>query len=139
MSAELIVWDLVRRPSFRLSSVYVFDYLLTCCMDFFPLLVVASPGPYPRTSFDFLKKKVVFFFNFLRIYFFFVNLGPMAVTILKAAESFQTFPEFSLQWSSQNYLRIFGILTFFSFLLIWDPMGAQKFQNATPTNCSRKF
>ena len=57
--------------------------------------------------FSFLKKKL--FFIFLRILFFFVNMGSNGSENFKtllllqmAAKSFETCPEFSSQWSSQN-------------------------------------
>ncbi len=68
-------------------------------MDFFQILVVASPGPYAQMFFFFIfeKKKK----KFLRIFFVFVNMGPYGSKNLKtmlllqiAADSFQTFPEF---------------------------------------------
>ncbi len=69
-------------------------------MDFFQILVVASPGPYAQTFFFIFEKKI--FFDFLRIFFVFVNMGPYGSKNFKtllllqiAAESFQTFPEFS--------------------------------------------
>ncbi len=62
----------------------------------------------PDVFFIFVKK---FFFDFLRIFFVFVNMGPYGSEICKTlhllqitAESFHTFPEFSPQWSSQNYV-----------------------------------
>ena len=61
--------------------------------NFFQILVMASPGPYARTFFEFLKKN--FFLIFLRIIFVFVNMGPdgsenfKTLLILQiAAESF---------------------------------------------------
>ena len=72
--------------------------------DFFQILVVASPGPYARADF------------FYAYFFVFVNMGPYGSETFKtlfvlqiAAESFQTFPEFSSQWSPQNTL---GFLKF---------------------------
>ncbi len=60
----------------RASSVCCIDYLWSYCMDFFQILVVASPGPYmPRRFcffFHFWQKKL----HFLRIIFVFVNMGP---------------------------------------------------------------
>ncbi len=56
----------VVRPSVRLSvrlSVCGIDYLCSYCMDYFQILVVASPGPYARTFFSFLKKKNFEFFT----------------------------------------------------------------------------
>ncbi len=59
MSAELMKLKFVR----RLSSVCGIDYmyLWSYCMDFFQILVVASPGPYAQTLF------------YLFIFFFFVS------------------------------------------------------------------
>ena len=37
------------RPSVHLSSVCGIDYLWSYGMDFFQILVVASPGPYAQT------------------------------------------------------------------------------------------
>ena len=85
----------------RPPSVCGIDYLRSYCMDFLQVLVVASPGPY-------------FFFIFIRIFVVFINMGPYGSENFKpllllqiAAESFQTFPEFSSQWSSWNYFRDF--------------------------------
>ncbi len=51
------------------------------------------------------------FLNFNDFFFVFVNMGPYGRENFKtllllqiAAESFQTLPEFSSQWSSQNYV-----------------------------------
>ena len=51
------------------------------------------------------------FFYFSRIFFMFANMVPYGsenfntlLLLQIAAESFQTFPEFSSQWSSQNYV-----------------------------------
>ncbi len=58
--------------------------------------------------FEFLKKKK--FMTFLRIFFVFVNIGPYgnetfkALLLQIAAESVQTFPEFSSKWASQNHV-----------------------------------
>ncbi len=46
--------SVVRRPSIR-PSVCGIDYLWSYCMDFFQILVVASPGPYAQTFFFFLR------------------------------------------------------------------------------------
>ncbi len=50
--------SVVRRSSsaLRPSSVCGIDYLWSYCMDFFQILVVASPGPYLQMFFSFLKK-----------------------------------------------------------------------------------
>ncbi len=94
----------VRRPSVRRPCR---NYLWTECTDFFQILVVASPGPYAGTFFEFKKKT---FSDFLRFFFLFLNMGPYGSENFKTllllqivAKSFQTFPEFSYQWSSQNY------------------------------------
>ncbi len=131
MSAELMKSKFVRRP-----SVCGIDYLWSYCMDYFQILVVASPGQYAQTFFSFLKKKK--FFNFLWIFFVFVNMGPYGSKNFKTllllqitAESFQTFPEFSSQWSSQNYIWDFwnfenwNFNEFYLFSLTWDPMGVK--------------
>ena len=78
-------------------SVHLWHRLsLSYCMDFFQILVVASPGQYcmPR-HFLILKKKNL---N-LQIFFVFFNMGPygsenfkMLLLLQIAAESFQTFP-----------------------------------------------
>ena len=51
-----------------------------------------------------------FYYYFLRIFFVFVNMGPYGTPDFKTllllqiiAKSFQTSPEFSSEWSSQNY------------------------------------
>ncbi len=78
-------------------------------MDFFQILVVASPGPYAQMRFEFLKKIISDFF--LRIFFFLVNMGPYGSENFKtllllqiAAKRFETCNEFSSEWSSQNYI-----------------------------------
>ncbi len=76
-----------------------------------------------HTFFEFFKKNPTFS-DVLRIFFVFINIGPYGSENLKtlllqiAAESFQTFPEFSSQWSSQNYFGIFEILSL-RFLMIF--------------------
>ena len=57
---------------------------------------------------------------------------PLELLLLQiTAKSFQTSPEFSSQWSSQNYVWDFwnfenwNFNDFFSFSLTWDPMGAK--------------
>ncbi len=92
----------------RLSSVLppsvvrpsVSQYIISELNDFFQILVVASSGLYARMFFEFLK--TIFFLIFLRIFFVFVNMGPYGSENFKrllllqiAAESSQTFPEFS--------------------------------------------
>ncbi len=48
MSAEFMKSKFARRPSVRPSV----DYLWSYCMDFFQILVVASPGPYAQNFFN---------------------------------------------------------------------------------------
>ena len=48
------------------------------------------------------------------------------------AESFQTFPEFSSQWSSQDYVWVFEILKieiFYDFLFVFVNMGPNGSEN----------
>ena len=65
MSAELLKSKFVRRP----SSDCGIDYLWTYCMDFFQILVVASPGSYAGTWF-------FFFFWFFKKYPIVRNMVP---------------------------------------------------------------
>ncbi len=75
---------------------------------------MASPGPYPQTFFEFLQKKMDFhiFEDFVVLCFSVnhVNMGPNGRQNFKRLllpqitfESFQTFSEFSSQWSSEKY------------------------------------
>ncbi len=118
-SAELMVWGLC--PSSvvrRLCRNYLRAYWVDC----FQISVVASPGPYPQTFFQFLKKNA--FSNFWGFFFSFcvnhVNMGPYRSQNFKRLlllqinfESFQTFSEISSQWSSQKYC--FGFFKFWVF------------------------
>ena len=76
--------------------------------------------------------------DFLRLFVVFVNKETYGSKNFKtlcllqiAAESFQTVPEFSSQWSSQNYVWDFWNFEnwefneCFSFSLTWDPMGVK--------------
>ena len=45
-------------------------------MDFFQILVLASPGPYARTVFEFLTNKMHFPIFHVFLFFVFVNMGP---------------------------------------------------------------
>ena len=164
MSAELIVWDFVHPLSVHPCRKYLWTY----CMDFFQILVVASPGPYARIFWIFEKKNFDFFyeyflisltwdpiskrysddklqpkvlklllnflpngpyrttlgflkfwkFKFQQILLIFNGMGPYGSDNFKtlllqiATKSFETRPEFSSQWSSQNYVGIFEILSF---------------------------
>ncbi len=106
MSAELMKSKFVRRPSVvrlwhRLSLKLLHGFLSNFDCGF-PWAIC------PDVIFIFEKKN---FLNFLRIFFVFVNMGPYGSQNFKtllllqiAAESFQTFPEFSSEWSSQNYV-----------------------------------
>ncbi len=86
MSAEVMKSKFVCRP-----SVYGIDCMWTCCLDFFQILVVVCFEENKRTHFPILTLKI-------------------------AAGNFQTFPEFSFRWSSQNYMgylwpyRLFEIM-----------------------------
>ncbi len=100
----------------RPSSVCGIDYLWSYRMDFFQILVVASPGSYPQKFiFTFEKKKY-----FLQTFFLFVSMGPYGTQNFKTLllpqitfESSQTFSELSSQWSWQTYwFWIFEILIF---------------------------
>ncbi len=81
MSAELMKSKFICRP-----SVCGIDYLWCYCMDFFQILVFASPGPYMANFFFNFEntnkqtKKTTtthfwIFFYLLRIFFVFVNMG----------------------------------------------------------------
>ncbi len=89
MSAELMKLNFVRRPS-----------IVHLCCNFWKQLFFRS-------------------FTNIFIFFIFINIGPYgsknAATPTITAKSFQTFPEFSSQWSSQNYVWFF----FFFFLSFW--------------------
>ena len=89
-----------------------------------------------------LKKKKCLF-KFFRIFFFVFVLTMLIWDHMGAKnfktlllpqitfESFQTFSEFSSQWSSQKYcfeflkFWVFLYFTVFSFSLTWDPMAAK--------------
>ena len=82
-------------------------------MDFFQILVVASPGSYARAYFECLKKKWIL----LRIFFLFVNMGPYGRKNFKtllllqiAVESFQLLLEFLPKGPHKTVFRIFEIL-----------------------------
>ena len=95
---------------------------------------MASPGPYAQTIFHFWKKNV---WIFLRIFFICINMGPygrqnfQTLLLQIIAESFQTFPEFSSQWSSQNRVWDFwnfehwNFNEFYLFSLTLDPIGVK--------------
>ncbi len=92
MSAELMESQFVRRPSVRPSVSQLFLNLMHGFLSNFScgfLWAIRSD-----IIFEFLKKKIFFFF--------FVNMGPYGSENFKtllllqiAAETFQTFPEFS--------------------------------------------
>ena len=126
MSAEPIVWDFVRRLSVRVAIISEPNALIS--FNFWLLLPL---GHMLKQLFSFSK---FFFLFFLRIFFVFVNMRPCGSKNFKTllllqivAKSFQTFPEFSSQWSSQNYIWDFwnfenwNFNEFYSFLLTWDP------------------
>ena len=81
---------LVRRPSVVRPSLNL--------MHYFQILVAATPKPYARTFFEFLKKKYFFIF-FLRIFLVCVSMGPYGSqnvkTLLLLQIATESFPEFS--------------------------------------------
>ncbi len=100
-------------------------------MDFFQILILASPGPYAWTFFDFFFKWLL---NFLQIFFVFVN---------KTSKRYSSLNHF---WIISNFFWIFfwvvihksAVLDFwnfeflmfhdFFFALTWDPMGAKSWK-----------
>ncbi len=95
-------------------------------MDFSQILVVASPGPYAQTFFFIFRKKK---FNFLQIFFVFVNMGPYG------SENFKTLLLLKSLLNPFIFFSEFSVLDFWNFeflifqkfclfLLTWDPMGA---------------
>ncbi len=77
----------VRRP----SSICGINYLWSYCMDFFQILVVASPGPYAQTFFSFWKKKN--FWIFYEYFSFSLTWDPMGVKISKCYSSYKLQPK----------------------------------------------
>ncbi len=71
-----------------------------------------------------------FIFYFLRIFFVFVNMGPYGSENFKTllllqlvAESFQTSPEFSSQWFSQNYIWDFWNFEFAILMIFFSKIS----------------
>ena len=143
MSAELMKSKFDRRPSsVRLSvcGAVISECNARISLKFWLLLPLGHTlGPFCH----FCKKK--FFFDFLLIFLIFVHMGPygsqnfkMLLLLQITAESFQTFAEFSFQWSSQNCIWDFWNLenwhftVFFSFSLTWDPMGVKISKHYSP-------
>ncbi len=98
------------------------NYLRTHWADSFQISVVASLGQYLQMFFGFLKKRMHFqiFQDFFPYCVNHVNVGPYGSQNFKTLllpqitfESFQTFSEFSSQWSWQTYC--FGFLKLLSF------------------------
>ncbi len=89
--------------------------------------------------FKFLKKKRHFWIFFTNIYFVFVNMGPNGSKNIKTllllqivTENFQTFPEFSSQWSSQKclwYIWNFENSNFSEFISFSFNMGPYESEN----------
>ncbi len=79
-------------------------------------------------------------FDFSGLFFGFVNMGPYRSQNFKTLllpqitfESFQTFSEFSSQWSSRKYCFEFLIFQNFSFVFInMGPYGSQNFKTLLP-------
>ncbi len=140
MSAELMKSKFVRRPSVRLwhrsslKSLHGFLSNFSCgfpwaiCLDVFFFFIFEH-----------------FYFDFLRIFFVFVNMGPYWSQNFKNAT-----PPSNHFWILSNFFwnlfsvvltkvlfSIFEILrlwffTIFSFSLTWDPVWKPKLHNATP-------
>ncbi len=124
---EISPWSVVCRPFVRHPSVRV--------------AIISEPNA--RISFKFgccflwdIRSDLFRIFDFF-FFFFFLILGTYGRKKVKtllflqiAAESFQTFSEFSSQWSSQNYgfeiLKVEILMIFFSFFLTWGPYGSQN-------------
>ena len=109
MSAQLMKSKFVHRPSIVRPSVCQLSLnlmhgLLSNFSCGFPWAI--------RSDFFWIFEKK-FFFDFLRIFFVFVNMGPNGSENFKTlllqivAKCFETCPEFFSQWSSQNYVRDF--------------------------------
>ncbi len=80
-----------RNSSVVRLSVCGIDYLWSYCMDFFQILVVASPGPYAQTFFSFLKKKK--FWIFYKYFSFSLTWDPMGAKISKRYSSYKSQPK----------------------------------------------
>ncbi len=112
------------------------NYLCTPCADFFQILVVGSRGPHIS--------------DFFTILFLCVNMGPYEskhskrLLLQVAAESFQTYSEFSSRWSSHKYVWDFWTLqfkvlnNFISLPLARDPIGV-RISETTPKNRCQTF
>ncbi len=92
----------------RLSVVRLWHRLCQVLHGFLSNLGCCFPSAIPL-CFEFFGKKMVLRFSFYFI-FIFVNMGPYGVKIFKMtlllqirAQGFQSFPEFSSQWPSQNH------------------------------------
>ena len=96
------------------------------------------PWAIPPDVFGIFEKKIFSCLDCLGIFFVFGKMEPYASKNFKtlllqiAAETFQTSPEYSSQWSSQNttfgifkILKIEILMIFFSLLLTWDPIGVK--------------
>ncbi len=148
-----------RPSSVRPSSVCGIDYLRTYCMDLVSqTLVVGCPGPCARTFCFNLKMHFEILYT---LFSFSLVWDPVGAKMSKyhsptnRSRKLSSFPEFSSQWSSQNYVCDFwnfdwSFNDLFSFSLIWGPNGSKKkaqtskqtnknHSNATPTNRSQKF
>ncbi len=140
MSAELMKSKFVRRPSVRRPSVRIAIISEPDARISFKFLLLL-PLSHMLGRFWIFEKKQNFFFLFFYEYFSFSSTwDPMGVKISKryssyklqiTAKSFQTSPEFSSQWFSQNYVWDFwnsenwNFNDFFFVSLTWDPMGAK--------------
>ncbi len=141
----------VRRPSSVVrpwSQLYLF---LMC--GFLSNLGCCFPWAIPPDVFGIFEKKIFSCLDCLGIFFVFGKMEPYASKNFKtlllqiAAETFQTSPEYSSQWSSQNttfgifkILKIEILMIFFFAFVNMGPNRSENFKNATPsTDRSRKL
>ena len=135
MSTKLIIWNFVRRPSVRPSTVSQFSQNLvhrifsnfSCCLPW-----AIRPGLFLK----YWSKKYIFQI-FTILFFIFVNMGPMEAktskrylflkSLLNLFKLFRNFllcgPDKSIFGGIFEILRNFQL--FFSFLLTWVPMAAK--------------
>ena len=142
ITVSLVLLDYVNRPhvheiEIRPSSVRPcgIDYLYTYCMNFFPLVVVASPGAWATCPdvlwffFFFEKQNKTLMFQFFTIFFASINMGPMGAKNSKRYSFKSMFNLFFWIFFSFVTKILFGIFemltlrffTFFFVSLAWDP------------------
>ncbi len=142
MSAELMKWKFVRRPSIHPSSIRLWNQLSLNLLHGF-LSNFGSCFPW-ATCPDVLKfwKKIFFFLAFLRIFLFFVNVGPYgSKKIQNATSPFNYFCIFSnLIWNFFSVVHTKVLFWIFEMLSLWffaifffvfvnmGPYGSQNFK-----------